>query len=148
LILGIGTDLCSVTRIKRSITRFGDRFKSKFCTEQERRRIDVLSDPGIAYAQSFAAKEAIAKALGTGFDEDVDPVEIELLSLMAPIDLRLAGAASARLSDLTPNAWASVIHVSVGTWLDFASATAVVSALRSGYGEPRPGSAEGTPPRV
>lgn len=129
MILGIGIDLCGITRIRRSVKRFGERFTSKFCTERERHWIDASSDPGLLYAQSFAAKEALAKALGTGFGDEIGPFDLELLHMRPPIPVLTTGAAAERLKALTPNQWSAEIHLSVGTCLDFASASAVVSAV-------------------
>jgi holo-[acyl-carrier protein] synthase len=128
LILGVGTDLCGIMRIRRSVKRFGERFTSRFCTERERGWIETARDPGLFYAQSFAAKEALAKALGTGFDEDVDPITIEVFHMRPPIAVVFAGAAADKLNALVPDEWIAKIHVSVGTCREFASASAVVSA--------------------
>jgi holo-[acyl-carrier protein] synthase len=128
VILGIGVDLCHVTRVRRSIKRFGERFTSKFCTVREREWIDSSCDPPLFYAQSFAAKEALAKALGSGFGEGVDAVNIELIRIKPPIEVALTGAAADKLNNLVPKWWIVSVHVSIGTCLDFASASAVISA--------------------
>ena len=66
MILGIGSDLCDIRRIERSIERFGDRFTHRIFTEGERARSDRRAARAPSYARRFAAKEACAKALGTG----------------------------------------------------------------------------------
>lgn len=78
-ILGIGTDLVEVDRIRDLLARHGDRFKSKAFTADEISYCDRCADPAIHYAARFAAKEAAAKALGTGlWAEGVDWKHIEV----------------------------------------------------------------------
>ncbi|MFD1333384.1 holo-ACP synthase, partial [Methylopila musalis] len=69
MILGVGTDLCDIRRIERSIARFGDRFLDRVFTEAERAKAGAQTAPAAAYAKRFAAKEACAKALGCGFGQ-------------------------------------------------------------------------------
>ena len=72
MILGLGSDLIDIRRIERAIERFGDRFLDRIFTETERRRCDRRGPTRAAsYARRFAAKEAGAKALGTGFRRGV-----------------------------------------------------------------------------
>ena len=71
MIIGVGADLSDIRRIQASLDRFGDRFKQRCFTELERTRSDRKLDPAWSYAKRFAAKEACAKALGTGMRADV-----------------------------------------------------------------------------
>lgn len=71
MIIGIGADMSDIRRIEASLDRFGDRFKNRVFTEIERTRSDRKPDPAWSYAKRFAAKEACAKALGTGMRADV-----------------------------------------------------------------------------
>ena len=66
MIVGIGTDVCSIERIARSLERFGDRFVKRILTEDERPRFERTRDKAGHLAKRFAAKEAFAKAIGTG----------------------------------------------------------------------------------
>ena len=66
MILGIGSDLCDITRIEKSLARFGDRFTHRVFTEGERAKSDRRATRAASYARRFAAKEACSKALGTG----------------------------------------------------------------------------------
>ncbi|HYE42198.1 MAG TPA: holo-ACP synthase, partial [Caulobacteraceae bacterium] len=66
MIIGIGSDLCDIRRIEASLARFGDRFRMRCFTELERTRSERKPDASWSYAKRFAAKEACAKALGTG----------------------------------------------------------------------------------
>src|SRR3989442_5197018 len=67
MILGVGSDLIDIRRIEAAIARYGERFLDRIFTETERRRCERRANPGPSYARRFAAKEAAAKALGTGF---------------------------------------------------------------------------------
>jgi len=78
MILGIGIDVCRVARIRKSISRFGQGFAASFCREDEVRHAEIQPCPETAYAMRFAAKEALAKALSTGFGTDLwwDDLEV------------------------------------------------------------------------
>jgi holo-[acyl-carrier-protein] synthase len=71
MIIGVGADLSDIRSIQASLDRFGERFKQRCFTELERTRSDRKPDPAWSYAKRFAAKEACAKALGTGMRADV-----------------------------------------------------------------------------
>ena len=71
MIVGIGTDLVDIRRIERTIARHGDRFLDRIFTATERRLAERRANPAATYAKRFAAKEACAKALGTGFRNGV-----------------------------------------------------------------------------
>ena len=71
MIIGVGSDLCDIRRIERALERFGPRFIERCFTETERRRSDARTGRAASYAKRFAAKEACAKALGTGLRRGV-----------------------------------------------------------------------------
>jgi holo-[acyl-carrier protein] synthase len=66
MIVGIGTDVCSIERIGKSLERFGERFVNRILTPDERPRFERTKDKAGHLAKRFAAKEAFAKAIGTG----------------------------------------------------------------------------------
>ena len=66
MIVGIGTDVCSIDRIDKALKRFGERFVKRILTAEERIRYERTRDKAGHFAKRFAAKEAFAKALGTG----------------------------------------------------------------------------------
>ena len=66
MIVGIGTDVCSIERIGKTLERFGERFVKRILTAEERIRFERAKDKAGHFAKRFAAKEAFAKALGTG----------------------------------------------------------------------------------
>lgn len=78
--LGIGNDIIEVDRIRKSIERYGDRFLDRVFTQREQTYCLARKDAAIHFAGRFAAKEAVVKALGTGFTEAVSWVDIEVVN--------------------------------------------------------------------
>ncbi|MCY7339230.1 MAG: holo-ACP synthase [Sphingomonas bacterium] len=114
-IVGIGSDLCSIERIQKSLDRFGERFLNRVFTEVERakaaRRPFTMAG---TLAKRFAAKEAFAKAVGTGFKRGVFMKDIGVVNLPsgAPT-LHLSGGAKARLDALAPPGHAVEVHLTM-----------------------------------
>lgn len=77
-LFGIGIDVVEVERIESSMSEFGDRFAEKVFTDSERAYCDSQRRPGIHYAARFAAKEAVAKAFGTGIGKDLGWLDMEI----------------------------------------------------------------------
>ena len=114
MILGIGSDLCDIRRIQRSLDRFGDRFTNRIFTDGERARSDRRAARAPSYARRFAAKEACSKALGTGMRAGVFWRDMEVVNLPSGRPtMRLTGGALARLKQMTPAGWEAVVHVSL-----------------------------------
>ena len=115
MIVGIGSDLCNIARIEKSLERFGDRFLNRVFTETERAKAASrpLTRAG-TLAKRFAAKEAFSKAVGTGFKRGVFMKDIGVVNLPsgAPT-LRLTGGALARLDALAPDGHAVDIHLTM-----------------------------------
>ncbi|HZW48486.1 MAG TPA: holo-ACP synthase, partial [Microvirga sp.] len=129
MILGIGSDLCDIRRIERSIARFGDRFTHRIYTEGERARSDRRAARAPSYARRFAAKEACAKALGTGLSRGVFWRDMEVVNLPSGRPtLRLSGGALERLKAMTPQGHEPVIHVSLTDDPPLAQAFVVIEA--------------------
>ena len=78
-VVALGLDLVEVSRIRDLLERHGERFKERMFSEGERAYCEANADAAIHYAARFAAKEAVAKALGTGFAEGVGWSDIEVL---------------------------------------------------------------------
>jgi len=132
MILGIGSDLCDIRRIERSLARFGERFTHRVFTAGERARSDRRKAPGPSYARRFAAKEACAKALGTGMRRGVFWRDMEVVNLPGgQPTLRLTGGALARLQAMTPAGHKAVIHVSLTDDPPMAQAFVVIEARPS-----------------
>ena len=98
MIIGVGSDLCSIDRIAGAIERKGDRFVRRFCSEAE--AWPWPSDPGSYFALRFAIKEACAKALGTGITDRVRWQDIEVYEQGSGLAIRLDGGALRRLRRL------------------------------------------------
>ncbi len=79
MIAGIGVDRITIARVRAAIDRFGPRFLERIYTETEREQAERKGDPARRLAMLFAAKEAVAKALGTGFRDGVAANGIETI---------------------------------------------------------------------
>jgi len=130
VIVGVGADLCDIRRIQRSIERFGDRFKARCFTDLERSRSDRKPDPSWSYAKRFAAKEACAKALGTGMRADVYWRDMGVANLPSgQPTLKLTGHAAEHLARLTPPGFTPRIHLTLSDEHPYALAFVVIEAL-------------------
>lgn len=130
MILGIGSDLSDIRRIQASLDRFGDRFRNRCFTELERRRSEAKPDAAASYAKRFAAKEACAKALGTGLRRGVFWRDMGVVNLRSgQPTLALTGGAAARLAEMTPPGHRAVIHLSMTDDHPYAQAFVIIEAL-------------------
>ncbi len=130
MIVGIGTDLCDITRIAQSLERFGDRFIHRLFTETEWRRSDDRASRAASYAKRFAAKEACAKALGTGIRDGVDWRDMGVVNLPSgKPTMALTGGAAARLASLMPPGHVAVIHLAITDEHPMAQAFVVIEAV-------------------
>jgi holo-[acyl-carrier protein] synthase len=130
MIIGIGSDLCDIRRIERSLERFGDRFTHRVFTEGERARSDRRAARAPSYARRFAAKEACAKALGTGLSQGVFWRDMEVVNLPGgKPTMRLTGGALERLRAMTPDGHEAVVHVSLTDDVPIAQAFVIIEAL-------------------
>ena len=130
IVLGLGSDLTDITRIEKSIARFGDRFIDRVFTPVERAKSDGRASRAASYAKRFAAKEACSKALGTGFDGKMSWRDIGVVNLpTGQPTLALTGGAATRLAELTPDGMRAVIHLSLTDDHPYAQAFVVIEAL-------------------
>ncbi|AWM86946.1 holo-ACP synthase [Microvirga sp. 17 mud 1-3] len=130
MIVGIGSDLCDIRRIERSLARFGDRFTHRIFTEGERARSDRRAARAASYARRFAAKEACAKALGTGMSHGVFWRDMEVVNLRTGRPtFRLTGGALERLKTLIPQGHEPVVHVSLTDDPPLAQAFVIIEAV-------------------
>ncbi|HEV2603386.1 MAG TPA: holo-ACP synthase [Microvirga sp.] len=129
MILGIGSDLCDIRRIERSLERFGERFTHRIFTEGERRRSERRAARAPSYARRFAAKEACSKALGTGLRSGVFWRDMEVVNQPSgQPTMRLSGGALERLKAMTPPGHEAVVHVSLTDDPPLAQAFVVIEA--------------------
>ncbi|MET3834951.1 holo-[acyl-carrier protein] synthase [Brevundimonas sp. UYEF29] len=132
MIIGVGADLSDIRRIQASLDRFGDRFKTRCFTELERTRSDrkPKPDPAWSYAKRFAAKEACAKALGTGMRADVYWRDMGVVNLRSgQPTMALTGHAAEHLARLTPPGHEAKIHLTLSDEHPYALAFVVIEAL-------------------
>lgn len=124
MVKAIGTDIVATARIAAALERTGRKFAQRILTEFEMIQFDEASNPAAFLAKRFAAKEAAAKALGTGIGRGISwqQIHIEHDKLGAPL-LVLSGAAARRQADLG----SQTAHISIADELDQALAFVVLS---------------------
>ncbi len=130
MILGIGSDLCDIRRIEKSLERHAERFTHRLFTETERAKAEGRAHRAATYAKRFAAKEACAKALGTGIRRGVFWKDMGVVNLPsgAPT-MALTGGAAERLKAITPAGHRAVIHLTITDDHPWAQAFIVIEAL-------------------
>ena len=130
MILGIGSDLVDVRRIEEVIARHGERFLARVFTATERARAERRARRAETYAKRFAAKEACAKALGTGMRAGVFWRDMGVVNLPSGRPtLQLTGGALARLQAITPAGCEARIDLSITDEGPLAQAFVVISAV-------------------
>ena len=130
MIVGIGSDLSDIRRIQKSLDRFGDRFVERVYTEVERARSERKQDRAASYAKRFAAKEACAKALGTGIRRGVFWRDMGVVNLRSgKPTMALTGGALEILNEITPAGMTPVIHLSLTDDHPYAQAFVIIEAL-------------------
>jgi holo-[acyl-carrier protein] synthase len=130
MIIGIGSDLCDIRRIEKSLERFGDRFTRKVFTEVERTRSERKPDRASSYAKRFAAKEACAKALGTGLKRGVHLAGMGVVNLPSgKPTLALTGGAAEQLARMIPEGMTAVVHLSLTDDHPYAQAFVIIEAI-------------------
>ncbi len=130
MIIGIGNDIVDIRRIEKTLERFGERFVEKVFTEQERRRAFGRAHPAATLAKRFAAKEAMSKALGTGFRSGVHLKDIGVVN--APTGrptFELKKGAARHLAGLTPPGHTVRIDLTLTDEYPLAEAVVIISAV-------------------
>ena len=130
MIIGIGTDICNIERIERTLERFGDRFRNRVFTETEQAKAEHRKDTAGTYAKRWAAKEACSKALGTGLRMGIAWKDMAVTNCRSgqPV-MHVTGWAADRLAELTPEGHEAVIHVTLTDDHPWAQAVVVIEAL-------------------
>ena len=133
MILGLGNDLIDIRRVEQSIERFGDRFLERIFTDIERAKSDRRANRAASYTKRFAAKEACAKALGTGFSRGVFWRDMGVVNLPSgKPTMQLTGGALLRLEAITPPGTRAEIALTITDDFPLAQAIVIISALPSG----------------
>ena len=135
MIIGIGNDLCDISRIEKTLDRFGDRFIRRCFTNIEVERSERRMQRAASYAKRFAAKEACAKALGTGMARGVFWRDMGVVNLPGgKPTMQLTNGAAARLAELTPAGHRAVVHLTITDDHPLAQAFVVIEALPAEQG--------------
>lgn len=130
MILGIGSDLSDIRRIQASLERFGTRFTHRLFTEIERNRSERKPDAASSYAKRFAAKEACAKALGTGMRRGVFWRDMGVVNMRSgQPTMALTSGALVRLNEMVPAGHKPVIHLSLTDDHPYAQAFVIIEAV-------------------
>ena len=130
MIIGLGSDLIDIRRVEKSLTRFGDRFTQRIFTEIEQAKSDRRKERAASYAKRFAAKEACAKALGTGLARGVFWRDMGVVNLPGgKPTMNLTNGAAKRLEAITPPGCRAVIHLTITDDFPLAQAFVIIEAL-------------------
>ena len=131
MIIGIGSDLIDISRVAKVIERHGERFLDRIFTPAERAKADRRKNRAETYAKRFAAKEACAKALGTGLRGGVWWRDMGVVNLPGGRPtMRLTGGALARLQALTPDGFEARIDLTITDDWPLAQAFVIISAVQ------------------
>ncbi|HVT23139.1 MAG TPA: holo-ACP synthase [Rhizomicrobium sp.] len=132
MIIGLGSDLIDIRRIEKTLERHGERFMGRIYTEIERKKSDGRVQRAASYAKRFAAKEACAKALGTGLRKGVFWRDMGVVNLPGgKPSLKLTGGALKRLQEITPPGYEALIDLSITDDFPLAQAVVIISAVPS-----------------
>ncbi len=130
MILGIGNDIVDIRRIEQTLDRYGDRFLLRVFTEVERVKSDRRAQRAASYAKRFAAKEACAKALGTGFRHGVYWRDMGVINLPSGRPtLSLSNGAARQLNRITPDGIEARIDLTLTDDFPLAEAIVIISGL-------------------
>jgi holo-[acyl-carrier protein] synthase len=135
VILGLGSDIVDIRRIEAVIARHGERFLERVFTPVERAKAARRGERirAATFAKRFAAKEAAAKALGTGFRCGVFFSDLGVVNLPSgQPTLRMAGGAAARLAAITPPGMVVSVALTMTDEYPYAYAQVIISAVAAG----------------
>ena len=134
MIIGMGQDMADIRRIRNTLERFGERFKNRVYTPTEIALAERRKLSAETYAKRFAAKEACAKALGTGVPRrGVHWKHMGVVNLPSgKPTLELTGGAATRLAEMTPDGWEPYIHLSITDDDPYALAMVIIEAFPKG----------------
>ena len=133
MIVGIGSDLCNISRVEKTLERYGDRFIQRCFTQVEQRKSEGRAQRAASYAKRFAAKEACSKALGTGFRKGVFWKDMGVVNEPSgKPTMVLTGGARDRLHHLVPQGHTARIHLTITDDFPYAHAFVMIEALPHG----------------
>jgi len=130
MIIGLGSDLIDIRRIEKTLEKHGERFIARIFTDIERAKSEARVNRAASYAKRFAAKEACAKALGTGLSGGVFWRDMGVVNLPSgKPTMKLTGGALARLQVITPAGHKAQIDLSITDDFPLAQAIVIISSL-------------------
>ena len=130
MIIGLGSDLIDIRRVERTLERYGARFVERIFTEVEQKKSDRRATRAASYAKRFAAKEACAKALGTGFRAGVFWRDMGVVNLPSgQPTMRLTRGAAKRLAEITPKGMTAQINLTITDDYPLAQAIVIITAV-------------------
>lgn len=130
MIIGIGSDLIDIRRIEKTLARHPERFVARVFTEIEQAKSDRRKERAASYAKRFAAKEACAKALGTGLARGVFWRDMGVVNLPGgKPTMKLTGGAAKRLAELLPPGHEAFVHVTITDDFPLAQAFVIIEAI-------------------
>ncbi len=131
MILGLGSDLIDIRRIEKTLERHGERFTARIFTDIERAKSEARTNRAASYAKRFAAKEACAKALGTGLNHGVFWRDMGVVNLPGgKPTMALTGGALKRLEKITPPGHRAQIDLTITDDFPHAQAIVIISAVK------------------
>jgi len=132
MIIGMGADMTDIRRVQETLERFGDRYIQRCFTAIEQQKSEGRAQRAASYAKRFAAKEACAKALGTGLNKGVYWRDMGVVNLPGgKPSMVLTGGAAERLKALTPAGYQAVIHLTITDEYPLAQAHVLIEAVRA-----------------
>ena len=138
-VIGLGNDLCEIARVEKTLARYGERFTQRCFTEIERRKSDGRAQRAASYAKRFAAKEACAKALGTGMSWGVYWRDLGVVNLPSgKPTMALTTGAARMLERLVPPGMKPHIHLTITDDGGMAQAFVIIEALPADQPEALP----------
>ena len=130
MILGIGMDLCKISRINTTLHRYGNRFKNRCFTNNEINKCNKVKNSSACYAKRFASKEAVSKALGTGINQGVYWKDIEIINMKSgKPTVVLKGNAKKILIKMMPDSKDYNISITITDENDLAQAFVIIEAV-------------------
>lgn len=130
MIVGLGSDLIDIRRVEKTLERYGARFLDRVFTEIERQKSERRRQRAASYAKRFAAKEACAKALGTGMSRGVFWRDMGVVNLPSgKPTMVLTNGAARRLAALVPAGHVPLVHLTITDDWPLAQAFVVIEAV-------------------
>jgi len=128
--IGMGSDLIDITRIEKTLERFGERFVNRCFTQLEQTKSDKRLNRAASYAKRYAAKEACSKALGTGFRRGVFWRDMGVINLPSgKPTMALTGGAAKRLDEIIPDGMEAQIELTITDEPPMAQAIVIIMAV-------------------